>query len=157
MKKHSKFAYLGVTAFFFTFVNFYFSNLISSKVLSGGNFESAFFNVIYAKNTGAAFSIMQNSTGLLVAISIVALFVMFYFVIKNFEHVFMRDIFFISILTSGIIGNMFERIFFGYVRDFFELTFINFPIFNISDVFITIGVLGIMVMILVTKKPIRIL
>jgi len=82
---------------------------------------------------------------------------MIYFVAKNFENIFMRDIFFLSILTSGIVGNLLERLVFGYVRDFFELTFVNFPVFNISDVYINVGVLGIMVLILLTKKPIKIL
>ncbi len=45
----------------------------------------------------------------------------------------------------------------GFVRDFFELTFISFPIFNVSDIFINIGVFGIIVLILLSKKPIKIL
>jgi len=157
MRKLSKFIYFAVTFLFFSYINFHFSNLISAKVASGWHLSGALVNIIDVKNTGAAFSILQNSTGFLIIVSVIALLTMFYFVIKNLENVLMRDIFFISILTSGIVGNMYERILFGYVRDFFELTFVNFPIFNISDVFINVGVLGIMGLILLTKKPIKIL
>jgi len=157
IKKPNKLVYFMVTFLFFSYVNFHFSNLISAKVLGGWTFSNALFNIVYARNTGAAFSILQNSTVLLIIISVIALLVMAYFVIKNNKNVLVRDIFFLSVLTSGIVGNLYERAVFGYVRDFFELTFVNFPIFNISDVFITVGVLGIMVLILVTKKPIRIL
>ena len=153
----SKFIYFAVTFLFFTFVNFHFANLISDKVNSGWHFSNSLLNIIYLKNTGAAFSILQNSTVFLIIVSIVALLVMIYFVAKNFENIFMRDIFFLSILTSGIVGNLLERLVFGYVRDFFELTFVIFPVFNFSDVYINVGVLGIMVLILLTKKPIKIL
>ena len=43
---------------------------------------------------------------------------------------------------------MCERIFFGYVRDFIKLNFVDFPVFNISDIFINIGVLGLIFIIL---------
>jgi len=58
-------------------------------------------------------------------------------------------------LLAGILGNLYERIALGYVRDFFDLAFVNFPIFNISDIFINIGVLGIIILILLDKKPIK--
>ena len=157
MRKPNKLIYFVITFLFFSSVNFYFSNLISAKVASGWHFSNNLLNVVYIQNTGAAFSILQNSTGFLIVVSIVALLIMLYFVIKNMENIFMRDLFFLSILTSGILGNLYERVLFGFVRDFFELTFVNFPIFNISDVYINVGVLGIMVLILLTKKPIKIL
>jgi len=157
MSKLNKLIYFTITLLFFGFVDLHFSNLISAKVLSGWQFSNSMLNIIYIKNTGAAFSILQNSTAFLIVISIVALMVMFYFVLKNLDNVLSRDIFFLSILTAGILGNLYERVLFGYVRDFFELTFVNFPVFNISDIFINVGVLGIISLILVTKKPIRIL
>ena len=63
----------------------------------------------------------------------------------------MKSIFFVSLLTAGIAGNLHERIVFGYVRDFFELTFVNFPVFNISDIFINIGVIALIILILLKK------
>ena len=46
---------------------------------------------------------------------------------------------------------MYERMAFGYVRDFFKLNFIDFPVFNISDIFINVGVIAIIVIILKNK------
>ena len=54
-------------------------------------------------------------------------------------------------LVSGIFCNLYERICFGYVRDFFKFNFIEFPVFNISDIFINISVLAIIVIILKNK------
>lgn len=155
MKNRSKFAYLAVVFSFFAAINLYFSHLIAYKLTCGWTFSSPLVNIIYVENTGAAFSILQNSTFALIILSIVSLFVMLYLIIKNIENVFFIDIFFLSILAAGILGNLYERLHLGYVRDFFNLNFINFPIFNISDIFINIGVLGIIILILFTKKPIK--
>ena len=54
-------------------------------------------------------------------------------------------------LVAGIGCNLYERIAFGYVRDFFKLNFINFPVFNISDVFINISVIALIVIIIKSK------
>lgn len=153
----SKFGYFCVTCSFFTFLNFHFSTIIANKLSQGWHFSSSLIKLIYVENTGAAFSIMQDSTKFLIILSLIALWGIFYYVIRNLENLYMKEIFFVSFLVSGILGNLYERIFFGYVRDFFDLAFINFPIFNISDIFINIGVLGIIILILVTKKPIKLL
>jgi len=151
-KKLSNFAYFCVTFLFFTCFNLYFSNLISYKLLNGLEFTSPLFNLVLTKNTGAAFSIMQNSTAFLIALSLIGFLAILYFVIKDLKTLRMKEILFISFLMAGILGNLYERAFLGYVRDFFELAFVNFPIFNISDIFINIGVIGIATLILLSRK-----
>lgn len=161
MKKLSSSVYFLLTFSFFAGIDFYFSNFIVNKLAQGSTqgsiYSMPFVNLVYVKNTGAAFSILQNSTGFLIILSVFALLAILYYIIRNLETITMKEVFFLSFLSSGIFGNMYERLFFGYVRDFFDIRFINFPIFNISDVFINIGVLGIIVLILLTKKPIRFL
>lgn len=157
MKKLSSFIYLLVTFLFFSGTDLYLSNIIAHRVESGWISSMPLVDIVFQKNTGAAFSIMQNSTTFLIILSIIALLGIFYYTIKNISDLKMKEILFISFLTSGIFGNLCERVYFGYVRDFFDLTFINFPIFNISDIYINIGVLGIIVIILLTKKPIKFL
>lgn len=157
MSKLNKFIYFTVIFSFFVYLNYFLSNLISYKLIHGWKFSGFLLNIIYAENTGAAFSIMQNSTKFLIVLSLIAFLAILYYLIKNLDIVSAKGIFFLSILTSGIVGNLIERLVFGYVRDFFELNFINFPIFNISDIFINIGVLGIIILILLTKKSIKIL
>lgn len=153
MKKQSNFIYLLVTLLFFIISNFYFSNLIFNKLAHGYQLSNAIFSLVYIENTGAAFSIMQNSTTFLIVSSIIALIAAFYYLIKHLETTKMKEIFFWSFLISGIIGNLYERLFFGYVRDFIDLKFINFPVFNISDIFINIGVVGIIILLFIIKKP----
>ncbi|HNW25781.1 MAG TPA: signal peptidase II [Candidatus Gastranaerophilaceae bacterium] len=157
MTKNSKYTYFLISFLFFSFIDFYFSNLILKKIAESGNFLKYGINFIYTKNYGAAFSIMQNSRLFLIIISFIALILMCYYIVKNIENILIKELFFITILMAGIFGNLYERVVFGYVRDFFDLTFINFPIFNISDIFINIGVFGIIVMIILTKKPIKLL
>lgn len=155
MKKRSNLTYFFVTLIFFTSSDFYLSNLIIKNLSNGLNLSSSLMNVVYIENTGAAFSILQNSTTLLIALSILGILAIFYYVFKYCEKISMKEILFISFLASGILGNLYERLAFGYVRDFFDLTFINFPIFNISDIFINIGVFGIIILILLTKNPLK--
>lgn len=157
MKKLSNFIYFLTTLLFFTYVDFYFSAVISQKLLGGKEFSNFFFKSVYIENTGAAFSILQNSTNLLIIFSVIALLGIFYYMARHMKNMKMKTIFFTSLLISGILGNLYERIVFGFVRDFFELTFVNFPIFNISDIFINVGVFGIIVLILLSKKPIKLL
>lgn len=72
-------------------------------------------------------------------------------VIKNIKSISLKTIFFISLLSAGIAGNLHERIIYGFVRDYFQLNFVNFPVFNISDIFINIGVIALIIMILIKK------
>lgn len=155
MKKTSNFIYFLTTFSFFIGVNLYFSNLIVNKLSNGWVYSNDLFNLVYEKNTGAAFSIMQHSTKFLIIISIIALIALFYYIIVNLNTIFKKEIFCLALLMAGMFGNLYERLVFGYVRDFFDLTFINFPVFNISDAFINVGVFAIILLILTTKKSIK--
>lgn len=155
MKKQSNLAYFACSFLVLLFVDVYFSKLITYKLLHGFKFSTPILRILYAENTGAAFSILQNSRLFLIGLSIIALIFIAYFVIKNIQNISKLDLLLISFLSAGISGNLYERIFIGYVRDFFDLAFIKFPIFNISDVFINIGIFGIIVLILLNKKPFK--
>lgn len=155
MKKTSNFIYFLATLFLLIGINIYSSSLIANKLSNGWTYSNSLINLVYIKNTGAAFSIMQHSTKILIAISVIALVIMLYYVITNLEKILMKEIFCLSLLMAGMIGNLYERVIFGYVRDFIDLSFINFPIFNISDTFINIGVFAIIILILLTKKQIK--
>lgn len=70
---------------------------------------------------------------------------------RNVEKFSTLAAFWLSMLISGIVCNLYERITLGYVQDFFKLNFIDFPVFNISDVFINIGVLALIIIIVKNK------
>ena len=123
-------------------------NLYTSAYLSAISQDPTFFlpgvKLNYMENTGAAFSILQNYKILLIIFAILAIIGILYYLIKNIKELSMMTILVISLFISGVASNLYERIEFGYVRDYFELTFINFPVFNISDIFINISVVVIM-------------
>lgn len=92
----------------------------------------------YIENTGAAFSILSERTSFLIIITVVALaFIAYEFLIKNKGTKF--EIFCFILIFSGGIGNLIDRIFAGYVVDYFEFLFMNFAVFNLADVYITVG------------------
>lgn len=155
MKKNRKITIFLLMVSVMTCFNLLVSHLLTGKLISGWRFSSTILNIVYTQNTGAAFSILQNSTKFLVLISFAAVITIIYYIIKHLESLFIKEFIFVSFLLSGILGNLYERVVFGYVRDFFDLNFINFPIFNISDIFINIGVFGIIIIILLTTKPIK--
>lgn len=150
-KKLSRFIYFLVCFVFFVFFNLYISDLIVDKLLSGYEFSTSVLSLTYVKNTGAAFSIMQNSTEALIILSVAAIVLLFVYVIRHLSGLYMKSLFFFALLCAGIAGNLHERMSLGFVRDYFELNFINFPVFNISDIFINLGVIAIVLLILLKK------
>lgn len=57
-----------------------------------------------------------------------------------------------SVLTAGALGNFIDRLRLGYVVDFFYFSLINFPVFNVADIFVVISFIGIAVSILFIYK-----
>ncbi len=93
---------------------------------------------VYVQNTGAAFSILSNSTGLLGVISVVfCIAILVYWKIKKPEHPLLKTS--IVLLFSGALGNAIDRIFYGFVVDFISVKWFDFPVFNIADMAIVIG------------------
>lgn len=133
-------------------------NLYTSTYLSAISQEPIFFlpgiKLNYMENTGAAFSILQNYNILLIIFSIFAIIGILYYLLKNIKELSLITILIISCFISGVGCNLFERISFGFVRDYFEFTFINFPVFNISDIFINISVTAI-IFILLRKNYVK--
>lgn len=101
-------------------------------------FIKNFISFSYGENTGASFGIFKGKTTALIIVTAIALVVLIvYMFLNKKDNKFMR-VCFIMILGGGL-GNLFDRIFIGYVRDFIRFDFIKFPVFNIADSFITIG------------------
>ncbi len=92
----------------------------------------------YVLNDGAAFSIFSgNKWFLIVFTSIMLIGVIIYSIIKK-PTKFLEKTAFILIISGGI-GNLIDRVLYGYVVDFFATTFMNFAVFNVADCFVVIG------------------
>ena len=95
----------------------------------------------YLENTGAAFSIMENKTIFFCIITPVLCALMIYLFIKlpdKKEYGFLRLI--LVFLLAGAIGNFIDRISYHYVVDFIYFSLINFPVFNVADIYVTCAV-----------------
>lgn len=99
------------------------------------------FDLTYVENTGAAFSMLSGKPYILAALSGIVIVVMSYFLWKAYKINKNKKWYLMSIamIIGGAAGNLIDRVFYGYVVDFFEVTFVNFAIFNVADSFITIG------------------
>lgn len=99
--------------------------------------------ILYSKNTGAAFGVLEGNNLLLIFISLIIFVILGYFYYKN-EKLRLGLIF----IFSGAIGNLIDRVFRGFVVDYINLGF--YPAFNLADTFNLAGLL--IVIFVITKK-----
>lgn len=101
-----------------------------------------FFYLTYVKNEGGAWSILNGNRFLLIGITIVALYFILRYIIKE-ENINKIDSVSYGLLIGGILGNLIDRIIHGYVIDFFDFIIFgyNYPVFNFADTFIVVGVI----------------
>lgn len=111
-----------------------------------------FFYIDYVTNSGAAFSMFSNNTIILIIIAIISLLLINKFLLKKNLNVL--QIMSYSLIIGGILGNLFDRCFNGYVIDFLSFKFGSyyFPIFNFADVFIVVGGIILIINILMEEK-----
>lgn len=112
-----------------------------------------FFSITYIKNNGAAWGILGDATILLILISFIA----FYFLLKFIrEEKNMNTLKVISFgfILSGIVGNLFDRLFYHAVTDYLDFTIFSyhFPVFNLADIMIVVG--GILVFIELVRSEV---
>lgn len=90
-------------------------------------------------NTGAAFSLGQGA-GVVFALVAVAAVVAVFYVVWRHPEMPRALVVSLSCVAGGGLGNMVDRLAFGMVTDFLRTTFVDFPVFNVADAFITVGV-----------------
>ena len=96
-------------------------------------------SLTYLKNSGAAFSMLENQQWFFAIITLIAMgaaFVYLYRHIKGSLWLLLG----LSLIISGGIGNFIDRVRQGFVVDMFHLDFMNFAIFNVADIYLTVGV-----------------
>ena len=104
-------------------------------------------SLTYLRNTGAAFSILENQQWLFAVITLVVIGAAIWYLSKHIK----GSVWLLSslcLIIAGGIGNFIDRMRQGFVVDMFQLDFINFAIFNVADSYLTIGVLVLIVMML---------
>ena len=92
----------------------------------------------YAANTGAAFSMLSGQRIFLILIPLLVCAVLLYLLLsKRVSHPLGKWA--LVFLLGGAVGNLIDRIWHGYVVDFIDVRVINFAIFNVADIFVTVG------------------
>ena len=105
-----------------------------------------FFYITYVKNTGAAWSIFSCETLGLIIVSLIIISFIIYYISKNKPSTKIEKIGY-SMILGGSFGNLLDRIVYGYVIDFLDFNIFgyNYPIFNLADSFIFVGVMLIII------------
>ncbi len=115
--------------------------LVEEYLISTVPIIGSFFTLEKVHNIGAAWGILGGSTFFLVLVSAVALIVLNEYL--RYEKKFNKiSVFGYGLLMGGILGNLIDRILYGYVIDFLSFTFgsYQFPVFNLADMGIVIGI-----------------
>lgn len=111
------------------------------------------FQLHYLENRGAAFGMMQGKQSFFILMSLVACLIIgwLYFKLpwKKRFHPLRGSLLFIA---AGAVGNLIDRILLGYVVDFFYFELIDFPIFNVADIYVTCATVLLAVLILFVYK-----
>ena len=112
-----------------------------------------FFSIYYVKNTGAAFSILEDNTTFLIILTILFILIIHKYIKKEKEFTKLSSIS-LGLVLGGMFGNLIDRILHAGVIDYLSFEFIGygFPIFNIADIGITVGVFLMLIEMLLEKK-----
>ncbi|MCL2544886.1 MAG: signal peptidase II [Clostridia bacterium] len=104
-------------------------------------------NLTYTQNTGMAFNILADRTWLLILLSSLALIILVTALYRALPQTPMSGALLWLMLAGGV-GNLVDRLLFGYVVDFFSIQFVQFPVFNVADVCLTVAAVFLVVALL---------
>ena len=136
-KIQTKLYFLSLSVFIFL-IDQFTKYLMSYKYQSFIKKDFLLFKLEFVKNYGAAFNILSGNRIFLSCISIIFSILLTYLILRknNFNSI---DLISYSFILGGTFGNGIDRLLRGFVIDFINLNIINFPVFNIADISINIG------------------
>ena len=111
-----------------------------------------FFSITFAKNTGVAFSFLEGRIPFIIIMTTIVIFFILKYLktttINKYESICY------GLIIGGAIGNLIDRIIYGYVIDFFDFNLLgySFPIFNLADTAIVIGVIILFIISLIESR-----
>ena len=109
-------------------------------------FIPGFLSLTHLRNTGAAWSLLEGKMIFFYVITVIVSVVIIYLLIKNWYSVGL------SFVLAGAIGNFIDRVRLGYVVDMLQTDFMNFPIFNVADSTLVVGVICIFIYLILDEK-----
>ena len=101
-------------------------------------------NLTYVENKGGAFGIGNSSTVMFIIVSVIVITLITKFIISKKNYISTHILISLGLIVSGGISNLIDRIFRGFVVDYIDVSpLIKYPVFNIADMFVVIGCIGI--------------
>ena len=131
------------------FLNYFMKLYDSIEIIPG------FFQIFFVKNTGAAFSILQDNTFLIIIITFCFLVFLNQYIIKE-KYSTKLSILSFGMIMGGIFGNLFDRLIYHAVIYYLSFSFLgwDFPVFNFADISITFGVLFVLFELIFSKNKV---
>lgn len=127
-------------------LKYYVTNNIAP--MSVHDFIPGLLSITHITNTGAAWSMLEGKMMFFYLITIIAVIVLVYLFVKADKKDYLYR-FSLIFLLAGTLGNAIDRFTRHFVVDMFNLDFISFPIFNLADTYITVGVILIIVSLII--------
>lgn len=126
---------------------------INMNVADSINVIKNFFRITYLQNTGAAFSILSGNRIFLILITMIALLLIYFILIKDKEIKKIETICY-GLLIGGIIGNLIDRVRIGYVIDYLDFNFwsYHYPVFNFADICIVVSAV---ILLIISLKEVK--
>ncbi len=127
--------------------------LASLKPIHNVTLMEGFMDLTFVENRGVAFGMFSGQRWFILLLTgIIAVgLIWFYKAMPKKKEYFPLRVSLVMVL-SGAIGNIIDRLFRGYVVDFFEFTFFEWPVFNVADIYVVVGVTLLALMILFVVK-----
>lgn len=111
------------------------------------------FELHYLENRGAAFGMLQDQKILFILIAVIILAIIVYVLVKApYQKMYTKLHITLVFIASGAIGNLIDRIRYDYVVDFLYFSLINFPIFNVADIYVTLSAIYLVILLLFVYK-----
>lgn len=129
--------------------------LATAKLKNQPNFVlwEGVFELDYLENTGSAFGMFQGQRWMLLIVGVIFMALIIFFMLRLPEgKKFDVTQVLLSFIIAGGVGNMIDRFALGYVVDFFSFVLINYPIFNVADIYVVCATIGLFIMFLFVFK-----
>ena len=127
--------------------------LTKLKPIGNTTFIKGVMDFTFVENRGAAFGILNGKIWLLLILAAIICAVIIYSMLKmpkTKEYRLLKAA--LTLILAGAVGNVLDRVIRGDVVDFFEFTFISFPVFNMADIYVVVGAIALArIMIFVIK------
>lgn len=114
-------------------------------------FIPGFLSLTHLRNTGAAWSLLEGKMIFFYVITVIVSVVIIYLLIKNYKKSIWYSVG-LSFVLAGAIGNFIDRVRLDYVVDMLQTDFMNFPIFNVADSTLVVGVICIFIYLILDEK-----